>query len=328
MSSSKLKMHYLEKIFEEYTDEQHGLTCSEIISKLAEYDISAERKGLYHDIELLRSAGFEIEKRNSAREVTYHYINRKFSLPELKLLVDVVASSRFITEKQSRELIGKIEKLGSKEQGRLLQRNVILQDRPKTSNNSSIKNMGILNEAINENKKICFEYLKWDHRKKLVKPENGDKKNISPCFVMVSNDKYYLVAWDEAAERIKHYRIDKMKNITITDERAIRVPEVDSHQKMVAYCNRIVDMYSGEKEVITFECDEINLGIILDKFGTTDVTIKPVKNANGKYESFVTVDFSPTLMGWVAGVSEKVKLIGTEKCLNKYKEFLRSGLNE
>ncbi len=182
--NQKLKLLYLARIFQEKTDENNGITLKAIESELAKYDITATRKTLYADIELLRDFGMDIAGVQCQGTYYYSLLNHDFELPELKLLVDSVQSSKFITAKKSDELIKKIEGLASVYEAKELQRQVVIKDRIKAMNESIYYNVDTLNMAINSNSAIDFSYYEWNVKKRLELRKNGEKKDISPWVLL------------------------------------------------------------------------------------------------------------------------------------------------
>ena len=217
-TNQKTKILYLMKILMEETDELHPLTIKELVTKLDQYNIQAERKSLYNDIENLRSFGIDIEK-NNARACAYYVANRSFELPELKLLVDAVQSSKFITHKKSTELIHKIGQLTSVYEARQLKRQVYITNRIKTVNECIYYNVDYIHNAIAQDKQITFQYFEWvvdfQQPEKVRKQfrKNGEFYCVSPWALSWDDEKYYLVAFDSATNQIKHYRVDKMSSI-------------------------------------------------------------------------------------------------------------------
>ena len=212
-SNQKLKLIYLMKILLERTDETHGITMPEIIDALAAYDISAERKSLYNDIENLRVYGLDIIGTQEDRTYSYHIGNRQFELAELKLLVDSVQSAKFITAKKSNELIKKIEGLASKYEASQLHRQVFVAGRVKTMNESIYYNVDRIHTAIAENSRITFQYFQWNVDKKMELRHDGALYDVSPWSLSWDDENYYLIAYDSSEGMIKHFRVDKMLHI-------------------------------------------------------------------------------------------------------------------
>ena len=217
--NQRLKLLYLVKIFFEQTDDDHGLSLKEIACRLNGYSITADRKTLYSDFELLRHFGFDIVSVQQGRDFLYHIGKRRFELPELKLLVDSVQSAKFLTEKKSNELISKLESLCSTYEAKHLHRQVFISGRIKTMNESIYYTIDVLHEAINANRQIRFHYYRWNTKKKMELRKNGAYYRVSPWSLMWDNEYYYLVAYDPEERMIKHYRVDKMLYLSIIDIR-------------------------------------------------------------------------------------------------------------
>ena len=211
--NQKGKLLYLAEIFHRETDEAHGLTLAELTERLAAYGVQAERKTLYADMEELRRCGLDIDSWKEGREYRYRLASREFELPELKLLVDAVQASRFITENKSRSLIKKLESLVSVHDARQLQRQVLIAGRVKTMNESIYYNIDKLHTAIGEGKQIRFQYFQWTVEKKEALRRDGGWYCVSPWHLRWDDENYYLIAYDAEADRVKHYRVDKMADI-------------------------------------------------------------------------------------------------------------------
>lgn len=322
--NQKLKLFYLFQILEEYSDSEQGITMNEILARLESRGIQAERKSIYTDFEALRGLGYEIGKEKRDYKTFYSLRTRLFDLPELKLLVDTVATSRLLTEKQSEQLIRKIEKLGSRRQAGELQREVYIYDRPKSDNDGAFDNIGVLTEAIRTNRMIDFEYFRWNKEKKTVLRENGHKTDISPEFLEFSDGKYYLVAFDTNAGMVKHYRVDKMGGIRINGKETVkRIGGAERRQ----YSAKMSHMFSGKEEELRFEVAEDKIGILIDEFGLPAVRILPVPAAGGNLICCVKLQVSNQLFGWLFGVSEEVRLIAPETVVGQYQCLLKQNLS-
>lgn len=201
-SNQKIKLLYLMKILLENTDDEHGMTLAEISDALGEYGIDAERKTLYDDIDVLCLFGLDIEKRKG-KSVTYHVISREFELPELKLLVDAVQSSRFITHKKSNELIKKIEGFASRYEAQELQRQVFVANRIKAMNESIYYAVDYIHDAINRDAKIAFQYFTWDEHKQKKLRHGGKIYLISPWALTWDDENYYMIGYDSDENKIK-----------------------------------------------------------------------------------------------------------------------------
>ena len=217
-SNQKAKILYLMELFLEQTDEEHPLPRKRLQEKLSDIGIYAERKSIYNDIETLKNFGLDIAYRKEHPE-GYYLARREFELPELKLLVDAVQSSRFITQKKSDSLIRKIEKLTSRYEARQLQRQVVVADRIKTMNESIYYNVDKLHAAISMDEQIAFRYFEWTVSKELRLKRGGENYHVSPWALTWDNENYYLIGYDMDAQIIKHFRVDKMLHIELSGSR-------------------------------------------------------------------------------------------------------------
>ena len=216
--NQKQKLLFLLDYLRQNTDETHTVTTPQIIDHLAANGIRAERKSIYNDIQTLCDYGYDIIRTEGAH-AGYHIADRTFELPEVKLLVDLVQSSKFITTKKSRQLIGKLEQLVSKNDAKKLQRQVVVADRNKTSNEKIYYSVDVIHSAIAENRQIRFHYFDWNVRKEMQLRKNGRFYQVSPWLLTWDDENYYLVAYDADAGKMKHYRVDKMTEITATAKR-------------------------------------------------------------------------------------------------------------
>ena len=191
-SHQKLKLYYLSKIMLEKTDEEHMITMPEIQKALEAYDVTADRKSLYDDLEQLKVLGVEVKGEKIGRNFYYHVSNKKFEIAELKLLVDAIQSSKFITEKKSKELINKLTSFASRYEESQLNRQVVVQGRVKTMNESIYYFVDDVHRAIAENKQIRFEYMKWNKDKKLVR-RRETPYTVSPWALTWDDENYYLM---------------------------------------------------------------------------------------------------------------------------------------
>lgn len=319
-SNQKLKILYLMKIFLEKTDCEHSLTLAEIIDELSKYDISAERKSLYDDIETLRTYGMDIEVTRDTR-VRYYVASRLFELPELKLLVDAVQGSKFITAKKSGELIKKLESFSSTYEAMRLNRQVYVSNRIKSMNESIYYNVDFIHSAINNNKKITFKYYEWTSKKEKKLRHNGATYSVSPWALTWDDEYYYMIAYDSAAAKIKHYRVDKMVNISISDELR-EGSEVFCDFDMAIYSKQTFGMFGGELTTVLIECDNSLAGIIIDRFGT-DITMLP---KGDKFEASIRIMISPTFISWAIGFGSRLKILSPAPVAEMLKDTAKEAL--
>ena len=313
--NQKLKLLYLAKIFFEETDESHGLTMAELISRLKEADISADRKTIYLDLDELRQFGLDILSYPDGKTTRYHLASREFELAELKLLVDSVQSSKFITEKKSRSLIKKLESLVSVYDAKQLHRQVLIAGRVKTMNESIYYNVDKLHTAISQNVQIRFKYFQWNVEKQEEFRHGGAWYCVSPWHLRWDDENYYLIAYDAAAGQLRHYRVDKMKNICLTD-----TPREGKSVDPAAYTARLFGMYGGAPTRVTLEGENRMAGIVIDRFGK-DVESAPVDATHARVH--VTVAASPVFFGWLAQFGTAVRLEAPSALARQYADYLR-----
>ena len=303
--NQRLKLLYLMKILLERTDDNHSLTVAELISALAEYDIKAERKSLYTDMELLRHYGLNIEIRKS-KSVGYYVGARQFELPELKLLVDAVQSSRFITSGKSIKLINKLSALASTHQAKELNRQVVMAEQPKPLNESIYYNIDAIHEAINGNKQVAFQYFDYNVHKKRVYRKDGESYCHTPVALCWNDDKYYLICYSPKYDGFVHYRVDRMSHVAVCDEAA---DEVDENRFNVAmHIKQVFGMFSGELVTATLRFDMSLVNTVLDKFGAD----LPLYKKEGYFEITADVSNSPVFLSWVFQFGDRAEIIAPD----------------
>lgn len=311
-SNVKLKLLYIMDILLEKTDEDNYITIKDIINELSRYDISSERKSIYSDIELLKLYGLDIicEK---GRCNKYFVASRDFELAELKLLVDSVQSSKFITHKKSNELIKKLEKLSSNSQAKELDRHVIVADRVKTSNERIFYNVDTLHRAIHENKKVQFKYFDYDLNKQIKLRREGDKYVASPYALTWSDDNYYLISYYERYDDISNFRIDRMMDIELLNEDRYLIEDYEDFN-IADYSRKIFNMYIGDLDIVELEFHNSLINVVIDKFGQ-EIIIR--KKGNDTFRIKVEVEISDTFLGWLFMFGNRVKIISPDKLKDK-----------
>lgn len=316
-TNQKLKLAFLTQIMLEKTDEDHGLTLAQIMEELEKRDVTAERKSLYQDFaDMTDKLGIEIIKEQVGRDTYYHAASRQFELAEVKLLIDAIQASKFITEKKSRELIKKIKGFVSEHQAKQLERQVYVQGRIKTMNESIYYNVDEIHRAIAENRKITFKYYKWNIHKELVERHNGFVFCVSPWALTWDDENYYMVAFDDRDKGIKHYRVDKMKHIEIMEENR-EGKESFKDFDMATYSRINFGMYQGDIKKVKIEFDNNMVGVFLDRFGK-DISIRA---ANGERSSTVVeVAVSYQFFGWIFSLGSGVKVTGPDEVVEEIKK--------
>ena len=307
--NQKFKLYRLAEIMLEMTDEEHYITMPEILTALEQYEIHADRKTIYNDLRDLEVLGIEVEGEAVGKGYHYHVVNRPFELPELKLLVDAIQSSKFITERKTNTLIKKLEKLLSKYEAMQLQRQVFVTGRIKTMNESIYYTVDAIHNAISENRKIYFHYFQWNVKKEMELRRGGEDYHISPWGLSWDDENYYLIGYDSETEQIKHYRVDKMLHIQMSEEKR----EGKEHFKkldLAEYAKKSFGMFRGEEYQVKLRVENHLAGVIIDRFGK-DVMMIPVDEEH--FTVNVNVHVSKQFLAWVISIGEGIEILSPEE---------------
>ncbi|MBQ6411961.1 MAG: WYL domain-containing protein [Ruminococcus sp.] len=322
----KQKLLYIMKFFMEKTDDDYGVTVADIIEYLDSYEIVAERKSIYNDIECLRDFGMDIVKTKVGKISLFSLVSREFTLEEIKLLIDAVQSSKFITLKKSRDLIRKIETLTSENQAKELHRQVIVANRVKNSNEDIYRNIDSINRAINNKRKISFYYTQWavsrTGAKKVVRVRRHDGKRylLTPKALTWDDENYYLIAYDKEAEKLKHFRVDKMEDIAVEENRADSTKAVDKFD-LAVYTKQVFGMYGGETVSVKLRFDDSLIGVVVDRFSDR-VFIQP--HGDGTFTMSAEVMLSPQFFGWLFSFGDKVQITSPKSAKQEFNAYLDS----
>ena len=311
VQSNKMKTLFLMQILLQRTDEKHMMSANDLAAALQEYGLKAERKSIYADIEALQAYGLDIVQQKGSNP-GYYVASRNFELPELKLLVDAVQSSKFITTKKSAELIKKLENMASKFEAQQLQRDVFIY------NETIYYTVDQIHNALHSNAKISYQYAEWTTKKELHLKKNGALYLVSPWALTWDDENYYLIAYDEAADCIKHYRVDKIQNIKVLEDTRVGKEQFLDFD-LAAFAKKTFGMYGGYDETVTLLCHNNFVGVMLDRFGQ-DLPIVPVDEEHFYAKPLVAV--SPQFFGWLTGLGDMVKITGPDKVKEEYKEYL------
>ena len=316
----KLKPLYIMNYLLQNSDEDHLVSMSQLIEHLAAHGIPSERKSVYDDIEALRVFGLDIVQGGSGKNAGYYIANRSFELPELKLLVDSVQSSKFITHKKTATLIKKIETLASIHEAQLLNRQVYVKNRIKTMNESIYYNIDAIQSGISQNKKIQFKYFEYTVQKTRHYRKDGAFYVVSPFAMTWDDENYYLVAFDSQAGIIKHYRVDKMTEISSTEEDR---DGLDAYQAldMAVYAWKVFGMFSGEEESVQLRFENHLVGAVLDRLGQ-DVFI--IADGDDHFTVRADVVVSPQFFAWVTGFGAAAQIIGPDDVVEKMRQHISS----
>ena len=314
--NQKQKLLVLARFLLQRSDEEHPLTIQDMIGELDRWGISAERKSLYDDMNTLQNFGLDVQCRKGSKG-GWFIGEREFEMAELKLLVDAVQSSKFITRKKSDALIRKLEGLASAHQAKQLSRQVFVADRVKTMNESIYYNVDKLHSALSARRAITFRYFDYNSRKEKVFRREGGRYTVSPCGLVWDSENYYLVSWDHRHGEVRHYRVDKMAEIVMTDEHL--QGEAAGEFNMAGYAKKHFGMFSGTDAAVTLRCREERAGVVIDRFGQEAML---VPGGEGYFSVTVTVVVSPQFWGWLFSLGSDMELTAPEWAAKEYLERL------
>lgn len=312
-NNQKLKLLYLARIMQAETDDTHGLTMPQIIDKLAAYEIDAHRKTIYEDLKALDDFGIEIIKTQEGNKTYYHAGDRHFEIAELKFLIDVVQNSKFITEKKSKKLIEKLTTTVSNYDAKLLKRQVYVADRVKSMNESILYAVDQIHEAMNVNQKINFHYFEWGMDGKAKLKHDGKLYEVSPWALIYDDGNYYLEAYDDEFKDIKTYRVDKMQDVSVAEDKRRKGKEAFSKKDKKVYTKNRFGMYAGEDEFVTLLCENSMVNVIMDRFGR-DIYIQKVDEDH--FQVRVEVAVSGNFLGWILGIGG-VKITSPQRVVDQ-----------
>lgn len=317
-ANQKLKLLYITKLLMNNSNESHPVSMNRILDELAANGISAERKSIYDDMEALRVFGLDVNH-IGGKKGGYYIGERDFELPELKLLVDSVQSSKFITEDKTYKLIKKIENLASVYDGQLLQRQVYVKNRVKSMNESIYYAVDAVSDAIAQNKKIRYKYFEYTVSKERKFRHDGAVYNVSPFALIWDDENYYMLAWDSTVRKMKHYRVDKMYGVEVSDEDREGNKEFESFD-MSAYTKTVFGMFGGEEVRVKLRFANHLAGVAIDRFGRDTILIP-----DGDEFFTVNVDVVPSahFLAWIFGFGTEAEILSPESVKDEMKNQLK-----
>ena len=316
-SKAKIKTLYVYRLLQEETDAEHGLSMTKIIERLAELGVSAERKGIYRDLDILREFGCDIQtfQRNP---VEYAIVRRDFTLDELMLMIDAVSSCKALTQRTANALTTNLKLMASDHQRALLDRRIHVPGRIKSKSEGVFEKIDAIHRAIHEKRKVEFKYYHIGVDGKRKASHENRPYEVSPVAVTYDEGFYYLTAWNDEAGEMYEFRIDRMGEVEVSHEKATRNDAI-AHYKFsdeeYAYFGR----FGGEQATVTLEVDADKVEIILDRFGDA-AQIIPVDDATA--HAIVKVHTSPAFFGWVAGMANTVRIAKPKKLAEEYRAYL------
>lgn len=302
--NQKAKLLVLLDILKSESDAEHPITMPSILASLEKRGISAERKSVYDDFLVLEELGYTVES-VKGRYAGYYLDTRLFEMPELKTLVDAVQAARFIPEEKSRAIVSKLESTVSRFDAQKLERQTYVPDRSRTENQAVFSAVDMIHTAIAENKRIAFRYFKRNEKKEKVFRRDGELYTVSPFRLAWSDENYYLIAYDAETRAVRHYRVDKMQNTRILEEKREGHDAFASFD-MALYTKSLFGMFAGSRELVTLECHNRLADVILDRFGT-DVTLIPT--GEERFRVTVEVVASDNFLAYTFGFGEDMRIL-------------------
>ena len=317
--NQKLKLLYIRDYLERNSDEQHPVGAQELIDMLANYGIACERKAIYSDIRVLQDFGIDIINRRG-KNGGYYVGSRNFELPELKLLIDAVQSSRFLTEKKSRELIKKLCQQCNRFDESLMHRDVVIDRRVKSMNETIYYNVDAIQDAISKGVQITFRYFNWGIDGSRIY-RNKDYQ-ASPYALCQDNENYYLLA-HSARHNVTQYRVDRMTDIVLTAEKRVPCPELTG-ARLVEHANRLFQMFSGQQASVKLRFHRELTNVVIDRFGH-DVMLIP--DGEDHFTFLVDVAVSPMFLSWIIGFGEKARILYPQFVVDKCRELAQTSID-
>ena len=295
------------------TDEQHPVSVTDILAFWQQHGIQAGRKSVYTDIELLQNAWMDIVCVKSTQN-RYFVGERLFELPELKLLVDAVESSRFITEKKSTALIKKLGHLTSTAQAEQLNRRIYMGGTPKPENESIYYNVDTIHNAVQKKQQITFQYFEYTPKKEKILKHDGYKYRFSPYAMIWNRDCYYAVGWSEKHGKIAQFRVDRMTAVEPLEHTAVQTPDFDPAE----YVRKVFGMYPDNLCTVELLCDNEVMRSVIDRFGE-NVQTETVDEQH--FRATVEVAPSPPFFSWVFTFSGKIRIVSPAAVLEEMRDM-------
>ena len=318
--ATKSRLLFLLKYLHENTDDAHPVTGAYLRTVLADAGLpSPDMRTLRNDIDMLVNAGFDIVSEERVGVSTlYYYGQREWEVAELRILIDAVSSSQFVSEKKSTQIIRKLTKLGGEINAPYLKPGVFLSSKVKAKGNQLLYTVQMIEEGISLKRKITFQYYKYNVNKERVKRHGGEIYTVSPYATVWNADRYYLLCWSDKHDKVIAFRIDRMGIPTITEEKAVPAPAGFNPK---AYSESVFKMYTGEDAVVTLRCASDTVDHIIDRFGT-QVRIKNISDES--FDAVVSVSVSPTFYAWVFQYMGAIRIVGPEHVKQGYLEMIKA----
>lgn len=313
----KVKLIKLLELLRQHTDEQHPMTTNQICEAMGSMGIPCDRRIVTQDVIALNELGYEIMSTMLGHEKAYFVEDRSFSLPELKILIDAVHASSFITEKKSEELIEKLAALAGSHRAEVLKRNMVCFNTRKHSNEKILYTIDALEEAILTQKKVIFLYFDLDENGQRVYRRDGHHYVVEPIALVFNEDNYYMSCYSSRHDSTSHYRVDRMDGVKVIDEKCCE-KAIALRDEVAAYTEQAFKMFGGQAEDVVLEFDRKLIGVVYDKFGES---VKMLPSGENRCIATVKVRISPTFWGWLFQFAGQMKILSPARLVEEYKNF-------
>lgn len=318
---NKKRLILLQKVLEKYSDEDHPLTTNQIIGLLeSEYGMTVHRTTIPKDIAHLQEMGVDVQSCRTTQN-KYFVGDRYFELPQLKMLIDAVASAKFISEKKSTELVEKLDGFASVYQQATIKRNIYIGSRIKADNPHLLYILDRINSAINSGKKISFKYFEYNADKQKQLRNDGNPYIFSPYVLLWNGDFYYVVGYSDKHKNVSNFRVDRIDSLPdILDIPSVPMPQ---DFDIANYTKEVFQMYDAPHAVVKLVCENEMMKVIIDRFGI-DVATETVDDDH--FEATAEVALSPNFFGWLFGFGDKIRLKGPQNVVEQYRSLLKKEL--
>ena len=319
----KVKLLKLLELLQLHTDEQNPMTTAQICDAMDAMGIPCDRRIVTQDVIALNELGYEIMSQMVGHEKAYYVADRSFSVPELKILIDAVHASSFITQKKSEELIAKIAALAGSHRAEVLTRNMVCFNTRKHSNEKILYSIDTLEEAILAHKKVIFLYFDLDENGQRVYRRGGHHYVVEPVALVFNEDNYYLSCYSSRHDSTPTYRVDRMDGVKIIDEPCCE-KAIALRNEVAAYTEQAFKMFSGQVEDVVLEFDRGLIGVVYDKFGES---VKMIPSGENKCIATVKIRISPTFWGWLFQFGQQMRILSPASVVEDYRQQLTSLLS-
>ncbi len=316
--ASKITILKIWEILCAETDEEHPMSSVQLLSKLEECGISCDRRTLYSNIDTLNEYGYEVLSRRS-RQNEYWVAERSFDLPELHILIDAIQAAAFITEKKTEELVDKVARLAGSRSGAVIKQNTVAFNTTKSTNEFIYYSVNEISYAIEKGLKILFRYFDYDHKHNKVYRRDGHRYVVNPVATVFSNDKYYLVCYNDVNRNMTHYRIDRMEAVQVLEDKPITPYDYTESFDITRHKKALFGMYTGDFVKVRFEVEERLLDVVFDQFGDK-VEIEPVRE--GWYSFVADVQASSVFFGWVCAFGGSLRVVSPASLIERIREHI------